>query len=394
MISETTNQRSSFAITRVDRLIGRIFTLASMLTLFETIMNAWGQNGYLHDGWMGLALGLIVAAHAYNLINFWFLGGRRLGYLMHGLAYVLAFASWPLQVLPTAEMPDGYRPWLWWATGSASVAVGMFVPKIWAYAYMVIVPTSWTLLHLTEIGGSANPAQAIADGFYSTLFPATLVGLVWLLREGAKRVDIAVDASRESETERITLDAQSRERARLDTLLYTGVFGALKAAASAKDKAEQLEAVEAAEEGLASIKGSAEQVKDTITLFSFFDSLDKLARRIDPDCSISISGASDLNLGGDVAAAITNATIEALTNSMQHAGGKAKRLLRLKGTKRGLKVVIKDDGVGFRPSRVPQHSLGLRLVLFRSVNMVGGQVHIDSKPGAGATVVIEWEAAE
>lgn len=393
MNSSLTAQRSSFAITRIDRLIGRVFTLATLLTLAETIMNGWQQDSYLNHLWLGISLALVTAAHLFNFLNFWFFAGLRYGYLLHGLSYLVAFALWPLQLVDVSALPDDYRPWLWWATGSAAMAVGMYLPKWWSFAYMLFVPVTWTIFHLTPFGGRAPIENAIADGFYTALFPGTVVGLVWLLREAAFKVDRAGDEARNSEVERVTLEALSRERARLDRLLYSSVFGAIKLAASAKDKGDYQDAVKASAEGLELIASAKDHRPTEISLISFFESLEKLARRVDPKCQISVSGASDLTISGEVASAISDATIQALTNSLQHAGSKAQRSVHLKGTRNGVKVVIKDNGIGFRPSRVPRHSLGLRLVIFKSIESIGGQVRIDSKPGNGAAVILEWDRA-
>jgi signal transduction histidine kinase len=92
-----------------------------------------------------------------------------------------------------------------------------------------------------------------------------------------------------------------------------------------------------------------------------------------------------------VANALTEATIQAVQNSILHAGSKAQRELILKATSKELKLVIKDDGVGFRPNRIPQGRLGMKLSIISRVETVGGTVHIASAPRAGSTIILEWE---
>jgi len=65
-------------------------------------------------------------------------------------------------------------------------------------------------------------------------------------------------------------------------------------------------------------------------------------------------------------------------------------LLRLKATAQELKIVVKDDGLGFWVSRVPKNRLGLRLSIIERVESVGGKVFIDTKPGGGTSIVMEW----
>jgi signal transduction histidine kinase len=62
----------------------------------------------------------------------------------------------------------------------------------------------------------------------------------------------------------------------------------------------------------------------------------------------------------------------------------------LKGTRRGIKILVIDNGRGFRVARIPKNRLGVRLSIIGRVESVGGEVHIDSKIGVGTTIVIEW----
>jgi signal transduction histidine kinase len=84
--------------------------------------------------------------------------------------------------------------------------------------------------------------------------------------------------------------------------------------------------------------------------------------------------------------------LQAIANSQQHAGDRASRSLVLKGHKAGIKIVIKDDGRGFRMSRVPKNRLGIRLSIIERVELAGGRVFIDSRPGDGANIILEWGA--
>jgi signal transduction histidine kinase len=92
-----------------------------------------------------------------------------------------------------------------------------------------------------------------------------------------------------------------------------------------------------------------------------------------------------------VGSALTAACIQAVQNSVLHAGNKAQRELILKATDTQIKLVIKDDGVGFRPNRIPKGRLGMRISIIGRVESVGGTVHIASSPRKGSTIIIEWE---
>jgi signal transduction histidine kinase len=384
-------ERSTYAVRRVDRLIGRLFTSATLLTVYETFMNAFNQRDYLNDPWLAISLSLVVFSQIANLLNFWLWKGVKWGYLIHGASYVFVFLTWGLQVTDVSSLPADFKPWIWWATGSASMAVGMYLPKAWSIAYIVLVPASWGVLRVTELGGDAGIGEALADSFYSLLFPATIVSLIWLVRSSAENVDNAGEQTRLELSEVANREAQVRERARLDSTLYSSIIGALKLAAKAKDSKEFDEVLAATEQGLREMDLAKNSPIGQVSTIAFFETLENLAHRLDPKCEVRITGASTNLIPLEVASALTDAMAQAIENSQLHAGANAKRKVRLRATTHGVKVVVKDDGFGFRPSRVPKHSLGLRLLIMGRVNSVGGHVFIESKPGSGATIVLTWE---
>ena len=76
---------------------------------------------------------------------------------------------------------------------------------------------------------------------------------------------------------------------------------------------------------------------------------------------------------------------------LAHAGRKATRKVRLKANDREIKIVVTDDGVGFRPSRVPKNRLGLRISIIDRVEAIGGRVFIDTRIGQGTSIILEWD---
>ena len=79
-----------------------------------------------------------------------------------------------------------------------------------------------------------------------------------------------------------------------------------------------------------------------------------------------------------------------MTNSMQHAGARANRAIRIKVYRQGLKIVVMDSGRGFWESKVPKDRLGIRNSIRRRANAVGAEVRIKSAPRKGTSVVLIW----
>jgi signal transduction histidine kinase len=101
-----------------------------------------------------------------------------------------------------------------------------------------------------------------------------------------------------------------------------------------------------------------------------------------------------------VAEAITQAAREALANVVAHAGtGEAWVTVGLTAPgdaaarSAGLRVTIRDEGVGFDPARVGPARLGLRRSIIERVADWGGSVSVQSAPGEGTVVTLSWAAS-
>ena len=392
MTRSTQTPISTIALRRIDLLTGRVFTVGALLTGFETVYHAFNQREFLDPLWLWPAISVLVGALIYNFVNFWFLKASRIGYLVHGVAYSFVYLTWWQQSGLDFPRDDSITPWLWGAAGTASIAFGMFIPRIWALGFMASVPIGWCFLHASTHGGQEDVASLISDALYVSFFPGTLVALVWMLRQAAIRADFSSDAALAAELEQVTKETQIREQVRIDSILYTSVFDALKAAAKAKSSADYARVVELSKDSLAKIAVAQSPSIEELSTMALFETLERLVSRVDPDCKMSIRGSSLTFIPKDVATALSDAAVQALNNSLQHAGAKANRSIHLKSGKRGVKLVISDDGLGFRPSRVPDQSLGFRFVIIKRVESIGGKVRIDSSPSNGTQIILEWEA--
>jgi signal transduction histidine kinase len=52
--------------------------------------------------------------------------------------------------------------------------------------------------------------------------------------------------------------------------------------------------------------------------------------------------------------------------------------------------VVSDNGKGFRPSQVAKDRIGISSSIVDRATNVGARVFINSSPGIGTNVVIEW----
>lgn len=164
------------------------------------------------------------------------------------------------------------------------------------------------------------------------------------------------------------VDDRGREQLAAARGLVTG------AAASLRSLATELRPSGLREHGLAAaIRRQADRVRD--------------ATGIHVDLAID-----DLpeGLPEEVETTVFRVVQEALTNVARHSGaGRASVLASVRG--RRMRVVVEDDGRGFDPS-APTGRLGLAGMRER-MELVGGELQIESAPGTGTTVIIELGAA-
>jgi len=99
------------------------------------------------------------------------------------------------------------------------------------------------------------------------------------------------------------------------------------------------------------------------------------------------------NLPGDgrfppeVETALYRLVQESLTNIVKHARAKEVSIV-LTAKPGSVTVIVEDDGVGFEPGRQTGDGIGL-LGMRERVGLFGGRVVLESRPGAGTTVVAE-----
>lgn len=386
-------QSRTFSVNRVVMLTARIYAIAMIIAAVEVAINVVGQLPLLHPVYGYLGILLSGAAHTL-LIWFAFSTNRpEIGQRVHALVSLFLLITWPLQVNASQELPT-FQPWIWWIIGGAGIAAALSMHWTVAVPILVAFPVSWFFLHVTPEGGGATPLRSIQDAFYIFLFGVAFSLVLLLLRYTARKADDANQNLAEALAQQAATDAIEKERARVGALIHDRVLTALIVASKANSESEVIQAKKLAGAALTSLgetKFDGEK-SDKISLVSFFASIEELVRQNAAEFKISVTETNDYLIPVEVANAFTEATLQAITNVQQHAKGATERDVFLRGNYRGFKVVIRDDGPGFRPGRVPKTRLGLRLSIIGRVENVGGKVFVDSQPGKGSTIVMTWSA--
>jgi signal transduction histidine kinase len=382
----------SFALTRVDILVGRVFSVASLLSFIEVVANALRFSSLVSSPLEIIALALLAFVQVANLISYLASSTTLIWYRGQAIVALATLALWPL--LSNDIFTTETKPWIWWALGTAAIAASRgFKPAI-AALFLVAYPIIWFFLRTSDSGGGASWQSTLQDAIYTFLFSAAMSTLVVLFRNAARNVDLENQRATLASAERARVDAVERERARIDALVHDKVLTALLVASKGKTEEEAQAAALMASEAIVALSDSVsafETEAQKASINSLFMALTEAIKRLSSEINVQAEGASDQPVPSDVAFALTEATIQAVNNSLLHAGTAATRGVRLKANERVIKIVIFDTGRGFRPARVPKNRLGLRLSIIDRIENVGGRVFIDSKPGSGTNIILEWD---
>lgn len=380
-----------FAVGRVNLLLARIFSIGGLAVGLQMLLNAVEQRETLNPFlfWPGFVavglgqLGLIYGAYFSGRYQFW----QR----WYTVSIALVALTWPLALVTENTFPADTYPWIWWGVGLSAISAFASFSAVSSASYFVFILVFWFLARFTAPYGAVNLWLNLQDTVLTFLFTALLGALIATTRFEASRVDEASMSRALAVAEQAKAEAAVREKSRLDSLVHDKVLTTLLLAAKAESAEQRREVANLAVSAVTALNDStAFGSTDTINGSSFFAALEKIALAQSQDLRVFRTELDSVSIPGDVAKALTEAMLQAITNSQQHAGPNVARELHLKGHRNGLKIVIKDTGRGFRMSRVPKNRLGVRISIIDRVELAGGRVFIDSHPGNGTNIVLEW----
>ena len=383
--------KNAFALARVERLVGRVFSIALLLSSLELVANAFAFESPSSFNFQIGALVLLLASYIGGLISYWIFEGNKFWFGAQAILTVSGSLLWASLLDPVVDGPE--KPWIWWAIGNAGIAAALAFRPVVAGLFMTALPILWFFVRTNPQGGAAAWGDALQDSIYTLLFSLSIVGLISLFKDSARTVDLENNRAVLAAAERAATDAVESERARIDALVHDKVLTALLVAANSNSKETQDAAADLSKTAitiLESLETESSGETRVITVNSLFRALKEAVARLDNQIEIHVDNSSDQAIDPKVADALTEATIQAVNNSLLHAGNEARHGLKMRIHKDKLKIVIYDTGRGFRVGRVPKNRLGLRLSIIDRVEKVGGRVFIDSRPGDGTNIILEW----
>lgn len=222
-----------------------------------------------------------------------------------------------------------------------------------------------------------------------------------LLNSAAASAATAVATVQSVTEERLrqSLQATERERARWARELHDSILQGLGsrrvALSSALKSGDTARLTNAVEEAIGEISRDVEDLRAliselrpaTLDQLGLLAALEDLAERVGQGSEIEIDVGLEIDaerLDGELETVVYRLAQEALNNVAKHSrAGRAQ--LRVRGDAERLAVLVSDDGEGFDPTAATS---GFGLAGMRErIELAGGELQIESRPGAGARVV-------
>jgi hypothetical protein len=375
----------------VEKIIFRAFSVAVMLTGIEVLGNAVIQNQYLYPTHWLLVV-LVIGSQLGLLYGTWFGVKPKTWMIFHGLAPIVAILVWPLLANDGTGLPDGFRPWIWWAMGMSAISISVAFKPPLSLIGTIGITFSWFLFAAEPFGGSVELERRIQDSVLVLMLGGVFGSLAGLIIAQFGKVDEVNSNSLREAVARAQRETLERERGLVYALVHDRVLNTLLVAAKAKSDGEYTSASESAQQALLELSsmGPPTSSQQFVSSLALFQGLSSSAQEYD-DVVVSSSGEGSISVPVEVAEALTQAALQAIENSKTHSGAK-KTYLHTQGGKGKVEIVIIDHGKGFRTTRVSKNRLGVRLSIVGRVEAVGGKARVESQPGKGTEVNLSWTA--
>ena len=294
------------------------------------------------------------------------------------------------RLLPIAAPGDALarmHPMLGWYFVIAAAAA-VVLTRRWRFTFVLALAPLLVMVNAMAIG--ELQFVSVEDVMLDTATNlATIGALTWLLRL-AEASDASSAQQRAQAVELAARQAGTRAQHEANSFIHDHILSALIAVANGlPDRA--------------ALRASTRQALDSLSTSTTVTSpvaastlLNDVARRIGAmagDIRTDVVLAREHEIPPEAAQAITEATLEAVRNSLRHAGSddaSVTRTVTLTSDACGVTVEVNDDGCGFDPPVAGRGRHGVSGSIIARMHDVGCRATVDSAPGEGACVTLRW----
>ena len=294
------------------------------------------------------------------------------------------------RLLPIAAPGDALarmHPMLGWYFVIAA-AGAVVLTRRWRFTFVVALAPLLLMVNATAIGELqfVSVEDVMLD---MTTNLATIGALTWLLRL-AETSDASGAQQRAQAVELAARQASTRAQHEANSFIHDHILSALIAVANGlPDRAALRDSARQALDSLSAGTTVASPVATRTLLNDVAGRVGVMAGDIRTDVVLT----REREIPSEVAQAVTEATLEAVRNSLRHAGSDdapVTRRVTLTSDACGISIEVSDNGCGFDPAVAGRGRHGVSGSIIARMQDVGGRATVDSVPGEGACVTLRW----
>jgi uncharacterized protein YidB (DUF937 family) len=387
--------RNPISRKQVEAVISRSVAVFGLVFGAQTIPSLLAQRAEAQPAWVAITVGAILASLILAMIASIVRRWVRVAHGLVSVVYLAALITWPFEVIDPDAVSSGNH-WLYslLTVGTATAAIA-FSTRI-AGIYLFAVPLVYGIVRATPAGGGVTPLQACLDVIYAIILGGAVMIIVTMLRQAAASVDNAQATALDRYGHAVRQHATEVERVQVDAIVHDSVLTTLLTAARAYTPEAMALSATNAGNAIEHLHAAALVVPDdgtTVRLRDVAKRIQDAAALMSPSIELRLRDIGPRSMPVQAAEAVYSATIQAMVNSLQHAGKgpTVQRWLSMYGVGiDGIQVEVGDTGAGFMLSTVPTERLGVRVSIIERVAGAGGSAEIDSAPGEGTIVTIRW----
>ncbi|WP_314884118.1 ATP-binding protein [Actinomyces oris] len=294
------------------------------------------------------------------------------------------------RLLPIAAPGDALarmHPMLGWYFVIAA-AGAVVLTRRWRFTFVVALAPLLLMVNATAIGELqfVSVEDVMLD---MTTNLATIGALTWLLRL-AETSDASGAQQRAQAVELAARQASTRAQHEANSFIHDHILSALIAVANGlPDRAALRDSARQALDSLSAGTTVASPVATRTLLNDVAGRVGVMAGEIRTDVVLT----REHEIPSEVAQAVTEATLEAVRNSLRHAGSDdapVTRRVTLTSDACGISIEVSDSGCGFDPAVAGRGRHGVSGSIIARMQDVGGRATVESAPGEGACVTLRW----
>lgn len=397
--TESAKPRNPLSRARIERIADRTVSAFGLVFGLQTFPTALAQADALREPWGTVAIVAVFGGLALTVVLAIFQRFVKVAMGVLAVVYLVAIVAWPFLVQNPAEFASD-KPWVWFLCSVFTAFAAVAWPLWLAIVYTFAAPVAYGVVRVLPAGGGVSIELAVLDAVYAIILGGVILAIIAMMRQASTAVDVAQSQALAKYSTAVRQHATEVERVQVDAIVHDSVLTTLLSAASARSPEQKALAARMAADAIGHLHAAEASVPEDQSLVGLDRLADRLltaAKAFSSPFAVEARETALHSLPVNVAEAVYSAAVQAMVNSMQHAGGVGvHRSLTLCGGAGGatVRVVVEDSGSGFVAEEVPAERLGLRVSIRERLDKVGGHATVRSAPGQGTTVTIVWPAAE